>query len=463
MRLRLHLAFLLTVAAGLSACARAAMMAAAIRPSWIPGGRAARVPSKSSSKTVPGPQRYAGRTATLNMTVGLQVAGISALPEDFQPDMNRAPLWLDSGSEIGVIGSRSGKGVMLGISGAGLSHQRVVLEDYGTGAPGGKILDVTVNNDGRKLATVSVVPSEDRLDVNVIDTLSADEVQTVASLKGEFEAAQLTWLTNGKLALAVQALTPALTSSAVPVSALYVITLGQSPSIRRLDGIKCQLSALAFSPDNAIAVAQGGSSASPAVLDMHRGTCSSFPSAASLQVLGWAPHSETFLYRTADHAGVFRFDVESGRRSTIAVSSGAAGYASDGTIIAVGSQQLSWRRIANGRLGEVKVQVALFDPHQSLITINSLGFATQPALLAQSSMVISPVSNNAIIDTATPGQSGPERELIEYSYPARAAFVLARGVVQGPIGMSWSPDGRRIAIVDGNSTLRTVSVIAPPE
>jgi hypothetical protein len=52
--------------------------------------------------------------------------------------------------------------------------------------------------------------------------------------------------------------------------------------------------------------------------------------------------------------------------------------------------------------------------------------------------------------------------VIEYSYPARAAFVLAAGGAQGPLMMSWSPDGKMIAFVDGNSQLTTLTVIAPP-
>jgi hypothetical protein len=78
-------------------------------------------------------------------------------------------------------------------------------------------------------------------------------------------------------------------------------------------------------------------------------------------------------------------------------------------------------------------------------------------------MVFSQISNDAIIDTAIPGATGPVREIIEYSYPARAAFVLAHGAVQGPVAISWSPDGRQIAIADGDATRRTLAVIAPPK
>ena len=147
----------------------------------------------------------------------------------------------------------------------------------------------------------------------------------------------------------------------------------------------------------------------------------------------------------------------------MAISSGAAAFASDGTIIAFGSQELSWRRTLAQPSAPVKAQIALTDPHKDQLTINSLGFAIPPALMAQSTIVFSQVSNDAIIDTAVPGPTGLIRELIEYSYPARAAFILAHGPVRGPIAISWAPEGKQIAIVDGDATHRTLAVIAPPK
>ncbi|MBV8772547.1 MAG: WD40 repeat domain-containing protein [Deltaproteobacteria bacterium] len=294
------------------------------------------------------------------------------------------------------------------------------------------------------------------------------QARRIASLDGEFDSAQLTWLASGKLALAVHALAPkhdkfGSGAATVPVSGVYLITEGQPSSIRRLDGITCPLSALAFSPNDALAVAEGGDDAPPAIIDLRHGKCVSYPSAAPLQVVGWAPNSSAFLYRTADQAGVFRFDLHSGRRSSIAISSGAAAYASDGTIIAFGSQELSWNRAVAQPMAPVKAQIALIDPHQNLITINSLGFVTQPVLLAQSTMIWSRASNDGIIDTAIPGPTELVREIIEYSYPTREAFVLAHGPVRGPIAFSWSPDGKQVAIVDGSENHHTLSVIMPPK
>ncbi len=467
MRWFLHLLFALTMAGCIAACAR---ISGVNHKSWIAAKSSVSPPCKHPGKPAASPPRYAARTATLDVTFGLNVAGVAPLPEDFVPNMNRPPIWLRGGSEVGVIGTRAGKGEMLGFSGPHLSQGRVIIEDYGTGAPGGRLLDAALSPDNHTLATAVATASTDGLEVNLIDAPRPGGKLRIASLDGEFNSAQLAWLSAAQIALAVQTIAPAgddLTgeTAAAPASGLYLISAGPPASMRRLDGIKCPLSPLAFSPNAAFAVAQGGDNAPPALVDVHGERCVGFPSNIPLQVLGWAPNSTAFLYRTANRnrTGVFRFDLITGRRAMIAISSGAAAYASDGTIIALGSQELSWRRAVAEPMSPAKAQIALFDPHQSLTTINSLGFTTPPALLAQSTMVFSPVSNDAIIDTAIPGSSRPERLIIEYSYPARAAFVLAHGAAVGPVAISWSPDGKQIAIVDGDTTRRILAVIAPPK
>jgi hypothetical protein len=467
MRSSQRLLLLLAVTTGLSACAHVARVPAAIHHTWIAAKSAVTPRSKHRNKPTP-PTRYAARTATLSVTFGLKVAGVVSLPRYFVPDMTRAPLWLQGGNEVGVIGTNAGKGAMLGYSGAELSQRRVVLEDYGAGAAGGRLLDATIAADGQTLATAIVTASGDRLEVNLVDLSRSGAVKLVGSLEGEFDSAQLTFLRSGNIALVAHAATnpaddTAPKTAAVSVSGLYLITPGSSPSVQRLESIKCALSHLVFSPNDAFAMGEGGDNTPPALIDIHARKCREFAAGAPLQVLGWAPNSAAFLYRSAERSGVFRFDLLSGRIATIAISSGAAAYASDGTIIAFGSQELSWRRAVAQPMTPVKAQIALLDPHQSLTTINSLGFATEPALIAQSTMVFSQVSNDAIIDTAIPGLSGPVREIVEYSYPARAAFVLAHGAVRGPVAISWSPNGKQIAIVDGDATRRTLAVITPPK
>jgi hypothetical protein len=77
-------------------------------------------------------------------------------------------------------------------------------------------------------------------------------------------------------------------------------------------------------------------------------------------------------------------------------------------------------------------------------------------------MIFSDASNDAVIDAYLPAVPVPIRELIEYSYPSQSAFVLARGPAQGPVMMSWSPDGHIVAIVDGNAQASTLTLLVPP-
>ena len=42
------------------------------------------------------------------------------------------------------------------------------------------------------------------------------------------------------------------------------------------------------------------------------------------------------------------------------------------------------------------------------------------------------------------------------------AFVLASGPANGPLAMSWSDNGRALAIVDGDAALARLTVLIPP-
>jgi hypothetical protein len=128
----------------------------------------------------------------------------------------------------------------------------------------------------------------------------------------------------------------------------------------------------------------------------------------------------------------------------------------------MGNSQLSWKRLARDPGARAKAEIALLNPQTSEITLNSLGFEIPPTIFARSSMVYSTASDSAAIDTFVPTPDGPLREIIEYSYPSRSAFVLASGNYDGPVAMSWSPSGRVVAIVDGDASHATLTVLIPP-
>jgi hypothetical protein len=418
------------------------------------------------------------RTATLAITAGISVLANIALPPGFTPAAGYPPMWLQHGMEIGVAGEVEGKTVVLGFTGANLANRRVLAEDFGAAAAAGVIADLAASPDGTSLATAVSQPQNNRIVVFLRDLTSPSDAEghALASVDGSFALVHLIWLDSATLSLALRTPAPNTEPSAEPAGAggaasdaldgLYVIDLAKPGSPERLHQPGCAMSRLSWSPNGRLAVAQGDVQAPVALLDRTALTCQKLNIATPIKVLGWSPDSTAFIY-TAPNAdarsvGIFRYELATGASTLVAVSSSAAAYASDGAIIAVVNRELSWRRVAAQPQAKVKVEIAAFDPKQSEVRLNSLGFETPAALLARSTMIFSAASNDAAIDAYLPGGSVPIRELIEYSYPTQSAFMLARGPARGPVMMSWSPDGHIIAIVDGDAQASTLTLLVPP-
>ncbi len=394
------------------------------------------------------------------------------MPAGFIANSGYAPLWLRQGSEIGVVGTANGETAILGFSGPGLGNRRMVAADSEIG---GHILDVAADPDGSALAIAVARPAQNRLDViaRTLDDQSGD--RRIATVDGNFDSAEVSWLDPATLALVLLGSPsdqPVAASRSMVLSAagLYLIkTSDRDAVLQRLDDIRCTLSPLSFSPDGLLAIAQGNAIAPPVIIDLRRQTCHPLGLRLPVKVLAWARDSASFLYAARSGEGpdasvfrpdanVFRYDVLSARAVRIAVSSAAAAYASDGTIVTIGSRDLSSGQGDPDR--RVKAEVALIKAGEPEIEVSSLGFETLPAMLAASTMIYSIASDEGVIDTAT--AYGPTRELIEYSYGSHAAFVLASGAAQGPLLASWSPDGRVLAFVDGDASSTTLTVLAPP-
>jgi hypothetical protein len=431
---------------------------------------------KSAPAKPPPPPRpiNANRTATLNITDGIRVAGSNVLPRGFSPNFDMPPMWLAQDLGIAVAGSLNGKRVVMALSGPNLSHRKTLVRDFSTGTPG-RILAVAASPDGMELATAVAEPNSNRLRLRLLDSISGGKGHSVAAFDGDYRVASLSWLDDETLAIVIHRSAPSIPSdpdvdTVDTQGGLYLIGITGLGSVTHLDQIHCRLARLSFSPNRHFAVSQGGNDAAPAVINLQNQSCEEIRVAAPIKILGWAPDSSAFLYAAREPnrgtVGTFRYtlatDLASARTIVVAISSAAVAYASDGTIVALGDSALTWKRVAQEAGAAVKVQVALLNPQTGIVTINSLGFHTPPALLAQSTMVLSTTSDNAAIDTFMSVPDGVLRELIDYSYPERSAFVLASGVAGGPLAMSWSPDGRALAVLDGDATLAKVTVLVPP-
>jgi hypothetical protein len=424
-------------------------------------------------KPLPAPL-FEARTATLAITNGISLLAAIALPPGFAPAVGYPPMWLQHGMEIGVAGEVEGKTVVLGFSGAKLANRRVLAQDFGAAAAAGVIVDIAASPDGSSLATAVSQPQNNRIVVFLRDLTSPSDAEghALASVDGSFALVQLAWLDSATLSLALRAPAPGAEPAAAggadsgALDGLYVINLAKPGPPLRFHQPGCALSRLSWSLNGRLAVAQGDVQAPAAVIDRMAQTCQKLNIASPMKVLQWSPDSTAFIYTAlnvdARSVGIFRYELATGASTLIAVSSSAAAYASDGAIIAVVNRELSWRRVAAQPQAKVKVEIAAFDPKQSEIRINSLGFETRTALLARGSMVLSAASNDAVIDAYLPAVPVPIRELIEYSYPTQSAYVLARGPAQGPVMMSWSPDGHIVAIVDGDTHASTLTLLVPP-
>jgi len=420
---------------------------------------------KSAPPPPPPRPLYVDRTATLDITNGIGVSASVVLPPGFTPDLDSPPRWIAQGTVVGVTGTLDRKTVVLGFSGNKLNNMTVLASDFGPGAPTGRIFAVAPNSDGMEIATAVAPADAHRLDLMIVDTISGGKGHSVASFDGDYRVASLGWIDRSTIAIVVYP-SAQTALNATPdniANGLYVVSISGVGSVTHLDQIHCRLGRLSFSPNRRFAMSAGDHEVPPAILDLHSQGCAEIRLPAPLRVLGWAPDSSALLYATRGvNAGVFRYTVATGQRTLIAVSSSAAAYASDGTIIAMGNGRLSWKGLARDPNAQVKAEIALLNPLTAVVTINSLGFQTTPAMFARSSMALTPASDSVTIDTFVSTSDGLLRELIDYSYPARSAFVLASGLAAGPLTMSWSNDGSALAIVDGDASRAMLTVLIPP-
>ncbi|HTT76409.1 MAG TPA: hypothetical protein VMF50_10575 [Candidatus Binataceae bacterium] len=419
---------------------------------------------------------YEAHAVTLGITRGIKVAAFTQLPDGFAPIPGMAPMWLRQGHEVGIVGIANGRSTILGLSGPDLTHGRILASDGGPATPGGKLVDAAANSSGSTLATLVAESSDARLDVYLRTMNEGDYGHSIGSFDGIYDRATLAWLGQHILAIALHAgtqLSPSTASAepasenetmSLPASGIYLMDVRAPQSLFHLDGADCPVSRLDVSPNAQLAVSEGGSGAPPAVFDLKRHRCRPLGVATPIRPLGWARDSSEFLFATRgpDGAiGAFRYTIKTGSISTVAISSKLAAIASDGTIIAIGNRELTWRAAAAKPNEQIKAEVALMDTRTGEIALNPLGYETTPSLLALSSIAFSQSADRVAIDALMPGLGGPQRQLIEYAARSQTAFVLGRGPADQPIGMSWSPDGAMLATVTTGRSSSVITIFVP--
>jgi len=432
---------------------------------------------KPPPKPVPPP--FAGKTATLSITNGIQILSQVTLPAGFAPSPERGPMWLQNGQEVGIVGEVGRDTVVLGYSGQQWKTGRILAADSGPGAAErGRIVDVAASPDGMTLAIAEVIPSQRRLDVVLRDLIAVGPGNPIASFDGEFDSATLAWLNNGTVALALRAhpetspppAPPPGSESEVPpkpAESLQLIVVTGTGSVAPLD-IKCPMSPLSWSANAVFAVGSGDREVPPIIIDRRNSECRQFGSVGPIRVLDWDEDEEgTFLYikpdPTTGGSGVYRHNIDTGRDKLVAISTGAAAFTNGGTVIVEGNQKLTLRMAAERPNLSLPAQIAISQPEQGEVQFKPLGFNTTAPMLAASSLTYSDTIDAAAIQTFAPGAPTSWRKIINYSIPNQSAFLVATGAARGVVDMSWSIHGRWLAIVDGDQFKSMLTVIVPPQ
>lgn len=428
-----------------------------------------------ASRKPPALPSIEAHAASLGITRGMKLAAFAQLPEGFMPTLSIAPMWLERGREIGVAGWSNGASILLGLSGASLTHGRMLAADFGPGAQAGKIVDAAPNSDGSLLATLVNDASAQRLDLVVRGMTEGDYGQAISSFDGSYDQATLAWLGHHLLAIALHSVQhePDATNTldnqpaTLPANGIYLIDVTNPLSMFHLDGVDCPVTRLNIAPGARMALSGGADGIAPALIDLKRHICHPLPIASAIEPLGWAPDSSAFLFAAPGPGGVigaFRYVIATRVISNAVIGSKLAAIASDGTLIAIGNRHLTWQSAAANPAASIRIQVALINSATGEIKINELGYSSTPSLLAQSSIAYTAVSDYAAIDALLPGSNGAtQRELIDYTARSHNAYVLGEGLADQPVAMSWSPDGKLLAVVTKSQSSSVIAVFIPPD
>jgi hypothetical protein len=426
-----------------------------------------------ASRKPPALPPFEAHAASLGITRGMRLAAFAQLPDGFTPALGVAPIWLEQGREIALAGSSRGGSIILGLSGPGLTHGRVLAADFGPGAQAGRIVDAAANTDGTRLATLVAESSAPRLDLVVRGMTEGDYGEVIGSFDGIYDRAALAWLGPDLLAITLHAgpqpQTPANAPdqpATLPANGIYLVDVAKPSSLFHLEGIDCPVSRLNVAPDARLALSEGADGVAPALIDLKSHQCRPLPIATAIKPLGWARDSSALLFAAPGPGGVtgaFRYVVATGAISTVAIGSQLAAIASDGTLIVIGSRHLTWQSAAANPAASIRTQVALINSATGEIKLNELGYSTTPLWLARSSIAYSTVSDYAAIDALLPGLNGDaQRELIDYTARSHNAYVLGLGPADQPLAMSWSPGGTMLAVVTSSSSSNVLTVFIPP-
>jgi hypothetical protein len=445
------------------------------------------VASCSNTTPKPGPPPFLARSTTLAVTNGIKVLTNVAMPNGFAPIPSRAPIWMQGGEEIGVVGTQDGHTIMYGLGGAGWRTGRILAAESGpAAAEEGTIADVAVSPNGLTLATAMVTPDGNRVDLIIRDLIASGSGSAIANFNGRFDSISISWINDATIALALrQHPTPpdeSVVSNEPPKfdpdqpdvqpppslsNGLQLVVITGAGSVLPMK-LSCPMSRLSWSAHGVYAIGQGDAGAPPVIIDRRASTCTRFHVPQPIRVLDWDTADEgSFLYVGPDPTrhtiGVFKYNIATGAEHLMGVSTGAASFAAGSDTLTLGNRELTFTRAIDRPEDPVVAQVAVAQADLTEVDVKSLGFDTWPDMLAQSTMAYSKGADEAAMQIYAPSKPVPWRKIVTYSVHYDSAFLLAEGPAQGIVTMSWSLRGRWLAFLDGDATIGTVmTVLEPP-
>jgi hypothetical protein len=441
----------------------------------------------SSTPPKPGPPPFLARSTTLAVTNGIKVLTNVAMPNGFAPIPARAPMWMQNGEEIGVVGTQDGHTIMYGLGGAGWRTGRILAAETGpAAAEEGTIADVAVSPNGLTLATAMVTPDGNRVDLIIRDLIASGAGSAIANFNGRFDSISISWLNDATIALALRQHPAPPDESVVsneppkfdpdqpdvqpPPSlsdGLQLVVITGAGSVLPMK-LSCPMSRLSWSAHGVYAIGQGDAGAPPVIIDRRASTCTRFHVRQPIRVLDWDTADEgSFLYvgpdPTHNTIGVFKYNIATGAEHLMGVSTGAASFAAGSDTLTLGNRDLTFTRAIERPEEPVAAQIAVAQADLTEVDVKALGFDTWPDMLAQSTMAYSKGADEAAMQIYAPSKPVPWRKIVTYSLRYDSGFLLAEGPAEGTVTMSWSLKGRWLAFLDGDATAGTVmSVLEPP-
>jgi hypothetical protein len=399
----------------------------------------------------------------LTVATGVPIVARFPMPPGFEPIAFRPPLWLSNGRDLAVVGSFHGNTTLLGV-GLGRPEPIVLAADHPPESPNATLADIAASPDHSSLAIAVTGAAPNRIDVFRYDLANGSR-DPIASIETGFESVSLGWPLADTLALAIRpdpAAAGALGAGAGLV--LYLIP-ANGPGPRARLPFDCAFTPLSWSPGGAYAVGQGDTGTQPVLIDLEKKTCLPLNVPGPITVLQWSSRGTSFIYAGPTPGNpiesVFQFDIPTGRADSIAISSSAAAYVSDNSILALGNRQLALPRVLANPQTLVTAEVALLTPAQGSIRIETLGVPTLPEMMASSTMTYSARSQMGAIELFAPSGLTALRHLVVFSISTGREVLLASGPAIGLSLMSWSPDGQALAVFDGDVHGSELLVIAP--